>query len=96
METLVQITRQARKGLENGPAYIQDKFFDWIHSVQMLGLGAVRKSPAFHDEPLQGKRKGQRSVRLNKQWRAIYTVTDQEQVIVTVLEGNAHDYRSKS
>lgn len=95
MKTLMQITRQARKGFEKAPVYIQDKFLAWVDSVQQFGLEAVRQSPAYHDEPLQGKRKGQRSVRLNKQWRAIYTVTEQDQILVTVLEVNAHDYRTK-
>lgn len=95
METKVQFTRQALKGLDKAPDYIQDKLLDWKRAVQMWGLEAVRLSPGFHDEPLQGKRKGQRSIRLNKQWRAIYTVTEQNQILVTVLEVNAHDYRTK-
>ena len=36
------------------------------------GIMETRKVKGYHDEPLQGKRKGERSIRLNKQWRAIY------------------------
>lgn len=63
--------------------------------MQQFGLEAVRLCPGYHDEPLTGNRKGQRSVRLNKQWRAFYTAEAGQPVVVTVLEVNAHDYRSK-
>ena len=66
METQVLITRDARKGFEKAPSQVQKKFLDWVGSVQAFGLEEVRMAPGFHDEPLTGKRKGQRSVRLNK------------------------------
>jgi proteic killer suppression protein len=93
MQTTVQITRQARKGLEKAPGYIQDKFFVWVSSVQQFGLETARQVPAYHDEPLQGKRKTQRSIRLNKQWRAIYKETANHEILVTVMEVTPHDYR---
>jgi hypothetical protein len=34
----------------------------------------VRKVPGFHDEPLSGKRFGQRSLRLSKSYRAFYEI----------------------
>jgi proteic killer suppression protein len=95
MSTRIQITRQAVKGLEKAPQAIRSKFNSWANAVQLKGLVAVQQVSGYHDEPLQGQRKGQRSVRLNKQWRAIYTVTEQDQILVTVLEVNAHDYRTK-
>lgn len=54
----------------------------------------MRKIPGFHDEPLLGKRKGQRSIRLNIAYRAIYVI-DKEDVIqfVDILEVNKHDYK---
>lgn len=38
------------------------------------GLYEVRKIPGYHDEPLKGKRTGQRSIRLNRAYRAIYII----------------------
>ena len=95
MHTQVVITRAARKGLENAPDYVRDKFADWVDTVQQFGLTLARRGPSFHDEPLQGKRQGQRSIRLNRQWRAIYTETAEQTIIVTVLEVTAHDYRTR-
>lgn len=41
-------------------------------AVNKAGLEETRKRPGWHDELLLGKRKGQRSIRLNKLWPAIY------------------------
>jgi proteic killer suppression protein len=35
-------------------------------------LGDIQSSPAIHLEPLQGDRKGQWSIRINKQWRICF------------------------
>jgi len=43
----------------------------WIEAVEEDGLEATRRVPGFHDEPLKGPRRGQRSIRLSRQWRAI-------------------------
>lgn len=95
MKTLVQISRTAQKGYSKAPAQVQDKFLEWVELVQRFGLETIRLRSGFHDEPLDGKRKGQRSIRLNKQWRAFYTAEAGKPVLVTVLEVNAHDYRTK-
>jgi proteic killer suppression protein len=45
------------------------------------------------DEPLSGDRKGQRSVRLNRAYRAIYIQNkDGEIELVTIIEVNKHKY----
>jgi proteic killer suppression protein len=95
MESKLVITRTARKALEKAPQHVQDKFFTWAAAVERNGLEDLRKVPAYHDEPLKGKRLGQRSVRLNRQWRAIYEETDTEEILITVLEVTAHDYRTR-
>lgn len=82
----VVITRAARKGLENAPAHVQDKFANWVRTVRLFGLTVARKNPSYHDEPLRGQRQGQRSIRLNRQWRAIYMETAEQGIVVTVLE----------
>ena len=53
----------------------------------------VRKQPGYHDEPLKGSRKGQRSVRLSRGYRAFYTVQRDGVVkVALVQEVNKHDY----
>jgi toxin HigB-1 len=54
---------------------------------------AVRKISGYHDEPLHGNRAGQRSIRLSRQWRAIYAIQSDAQIeFIEVQEGNPHDY----
>ncbi len=58
-----------------------------------MGLESVREIKSFHDEPLKGKRSGQRSNRLNKSYRAIYVINRDGGVeIVEVQEVNKHEY----
>ena len=58
-----------------------------------VGLEAVRQRPGYHDEPLKGQRLGQRSVRLNRAYRAIYVEHDDAKVrLFEVIEVNKHDY----
>jgi proteic killer suppression protein len=54
---------------------------------------AVRKIPGFHDEPLKGDRKGQRSIRLSKAYRAIYVIGNSGNIeIAEIIEVHKHDY----
>ena len=65
----------------------------WIDAVERLGIHQIRKIPGFHDEPLKGDRKGQRSIRLNKAYRAIYTEGQLKEVhIISIIEVNKHEY----
>lgn len=49
--------------------------------------------PGFHDEPLVGPRRGTRSIRLSRAYRAIYRVVrEREAELVSVEEVNKHDY----
>ena len=89
----VELTRDAQKDLRKAPALIVGKFRAWVDDVEHNGLQQARKRPGYHDEPLRGQRAGQRSVRLNQAWRAIYEVrADGALAIVQVQEVNKHDY----
>lgn len=89
----VVINKNAKRDLQKVPAYIVVKLFEWIEAVSHDGLLEVRKISGFHDEPLQGKRKGQRSIRLSKAYRAIYEIDKNEQMeIIEIIEVNKHDY----
>lgn len=93
MITEIQITKQALKDLKKTPVYIQEKFRAWLVAVDKAGLEETRKRPGWHDESLIGDRKGQRSIRLNKQWRAIYIIKSNNKIeFVEVKEVTPHDY----
>ncbi len=86
------LTERARKDLRTVPTQVLDKFEAWVQLVETIGLEEVRKIPGFHDEPLKGKRKGQRSIRLNRAYRAFYVVSKGAAEFVSVEEVNKHEY----
>ena len=92
MKTEVEISKKAYKQLSKVPRNIRLKFYVWVNFLEDLGLLKVRETPGFHDEPLKGKRAGQRSIRLNKAYRAIYIEKDGELEVIEVLEVNKHEY----
>lgn len=70
-----------------------DKLDTWIESVEMDGLENVRRIPGYHDEPLHGKRTGQRSIRLSRSYRAIYEVHQEATMeCVRIEEVSKHEY----
>lgn len=90
---IVLLNDRCKRSLKKLPTHIVVKLFEWINTVSHDGLLEARKQPGFHDEPLHGKRKGQRSIRLSKSYRAIYEITDSGQTnIVEIVEVNKHDY----
>jgi toxin HigB-1 len=87
------LSKWAERDLEKVPKHILQKFMDWVQAVEEEGLENVRKRSGYHDEPLRGSRKGQRSVRLSKAYRAIYVVREHRSLeFVQVEEVNKHDY----
>jgi proteic killer suppression protein len=75
------------------PIFIKEALYIWVKSVEEEGLRQTRTLHGYHDEPLKGSRKGQRSVRLSRAYRVIYEQIDRENyIVVSVLEVNKHDY----
>ena len=68
------------------------KLLEWIRTVELKGVLETRKIKGFHDEPLKGDKSGQRSIRLNKAYRAIYTVKGGRPQIILIEEVNKHEY----
>lgn len=91
VKTKISRSRSFEKQLAKVPDFIQKKVIFWIFLVESNGLIEVMKSPGFHDEPLKGDRKGQRSVRMNKAYRLIYHVI-QDRIHIELLEVHKHDY----
>ena len=92
MQYKVDLSKSARKDILKVPFYVVRKLQDWVEDVEDRGLHEVRKIPSYHDEPLQGNRKGQRSMRLSKSYRAFYREVDGEIIWVEVIEVNKHEY----
>jgi toxin HigB-1 len=89
----VTLSKQALKDLEKVPSCIYVKLQAWIDDIRYSGLREVRKIPGYHDEPLKGKRTGQRSIRLSKHYRAIYIIDDSNTIhFIKIVEINKHDY----
>lgn len=85
--------RRVEKQLCRLPQHIQEKFLGWVELIKFQGVREIRKFPGFHDEPLKGARLGQRSIRLNQAYRAIYIETQDGSVeCLEVIEVNKHEY----
>jgi proteic killer suppression protein len=89
--TKVTHSRVFEKQLDKVPQPIRRKALDWVYFVETLGLRTVSQSKGLHDEPLSGRRWGQRSVRLNRSYRLIYRIIE-EQIHIELLEVHKHDY----
>lgn len=84
---------KVEKQLAKVPKHIRIKLLAWAKAVELEGIAEVRKLPGYHDEPLKGKRTGQRSIRLSRSYRAIYEEFEEEEVnIISIEEVNKHDY----
>ena len=89
----VILSKGAKKDLMKVPKHVALKLMAWIEAVSYDGLRVVRETPSYHDEPLKGKRKGQRSIRLSKAYRAIYVLGESGEVVhVEIVEVNKHEY----
>jgi toxin HigB-1 len=89
----VEVAARALKQLRRVPKHIVDNLMIWVAAVEADGLEEVRKVPGYHDEPLKGDRRGQRSIRLSRAYRAIYEVkADGSVKFVSVEEVHKHEY----
>jgi len=89
----VELSPRAKKDLRGLPIHIIDKLESWVRAIERVGLREVQRTPGYHDEPLKGNRLGQRSVRLNKAYRAIYILKKGMEVeFLRVEEVNKHEY----
>jgi proteic killer suppression protein len=88
----VRIGKLTEKQLRGLPRHIVFSLMIWVAAVEHDGLEAVRKVPGFHDEPLRGKRAGQRPIRLSRAYRAIDEIRSGTAEFVSVEEVGKHDY----
>lgn len=85
----VTLSSNAQKELRRIPRYLIDRLMSWIESIEKYGIMETRKVRGFHDEALKGNRQGQRSIRLNRAYRVIYTIKEN---LIFIEEINKHDY----
>jgi len=89
----VELSKRARKQLQKMPRYIVENLAAWVDDVEDRGLEEVRKISGYHEEPLHGKRLGQRSIRLSRAYRAIYRVCKDDSIEFVSVEGiSKHAY----
>lgn len=93
MWQILEHKRLSRK-LSKLPVEVLKRYEKWKDIVQLSGPQGLRQIKGFHDESLEGERRGQRSSRLGLKYRVIYQVKGQE-VVVEVIDLTAHDYRNK-
>jgi toxin HigB-1 len=87
----IQEHKSLEKTINKLPGQVVKKYELWKDIVFRHGPAKLREFPGFHDEKLQGDRLGQRSSRLNIQYRVIYSVVS-ETITVYVVEITPHDY----
>lgn len=87
----VFLVPEAEEELGEAPSPIKRKFDQWVVLVQ--GYGPWLKG-GWRTEALQGALKGFYSIRLNRQWRAIFEIRPERNVVVIRIV--AHDYKSVS
>ena len=90
---VVRISSSAKKDLRKIPLHVVDKFETWVDAVERDGLEMTRRIPGYHDEPLLGLRKGQRSIRLSRSYRAIYVIGSAGLIeFIEVEEVSKHEF----
>ena len=88
----VKISKDALKDLKRLPHPILEKLNSWISDVENCGLLSTHNSSGIHDEPLHGQMSSQRSIRLNRSYRAIYSLVNEVENYVVIDEVSKHHY----
>jgi toxin HigB-1 len=90
---VVELKKEVRKVLRKAPKHIVSKLKAWIDLVENEGIEIAREIPGFNDEALRGKLSGKRSIRLSKQWRAVYSIQKNEIEFLLVEKVSPHEYK---
>lgn len=97
LKNIVIFSKKAEKSLRKSPPQVQQKTAFWRKLVETQGLSRAVLIKGFNDEGLKGDRQGQRSIRLNHQWRAIYEKRigqdgSETVELVEIIEVTPHKY----
>ena len=88
MEWRLIESRLLARQLKRAPVEMQAKYAVWRSRVQHLG---PHLPGGYRVHALRGQRKGQKSARLDRQWRIIFKVF-QAELVVEALELTPHNY----
>ncbi len=88
---LIKEHRDIKKVCRKLPRPIVKKYELWKDIVFRHGPEKLKEFPGFNDEKLKGERKGERSSRLSRRYRVIYSV-QHDVLTVFVLEITPHEY----
>jgi len=83
--------KSIKKACRKVPPQVLKKYELWKDIVFRHGPQKFKEFPSFNDEALKGDRKGQRSSKLNLQYRVIYEI-ENHIVTIYVLEITPHKY----
>ncbi len=86
--------RKVTRKLSRLPLEALKRYQKWKDIVETSGPAGLRLIKGFRDEALRGEWKGNRSSRLNQQYRVIYKI-EKDKLFVLVMELTPHDYRRK-
>ena len=86
--------RKAVKQLASLPIDVLKRYEKWKDIILISGPDGLKQIRGFRDKALRGEWKGQRSSRLNIQYRVIYKI-EKDLVLVQVVNVTPHDYRRK-
>lgn len=92
-ESKIVISNKAEKSLSILPDHILKMFKAWEEIILNYGYSEMKKIPGYRDHELKGRLEGLRSVSLNRSYRVIYRLEEDEVLIVKVIEVNKHDYK---
>ena len=93
MQLKVIISKFAQKQVRKLPMHIQNSLRTWSELIGENGIWMMRRIPGYHDEPLKGRREGQRSSKLSRSYRVIYEEFSNGEVeIINIMEVSKHDY----
>jgi addiction module RelE/StbE family toxin len=89
----VLITPSAQKAMDKAPRQVLEKYAMWSRLIREWGPQSVRvhRMPGFKDHALVGNWAGFRSSYLNRQYRVIYSIAEQNRC-VTIERIGPHDY----
>jgi len=69
------------------PSDVQERAFRKLRQLDAaITLDDLREPPSNHLEALKGNRKGQMSIRINKQWRICFVWQDGEATEVEIID----------
>ncbi len=93
MKNIVELTPFVQKKIKKLPHQVIFKLRTWAMQVEMLGIRKVMQTKGYHDEPLQGKSNGQRTIRLNKSYRTFFQILKNGELeVLEVFDVNKHKY----